>query len=137
MSTPRFPARVTEDGALVPVHPERTRRYAGREVWVSIHEKPAFQRSGQSNRLLWAIYNEIAEETGNDPQTVHEALKREAVRVGILEAHYVLMGNQLFEGEPTTVVDQEQHSKYISWIKDGCASGHLVGMRIDLTGFGE
>jgi hypothetical protein len=137
VSSPRFPASVDSEGRLVPTHPERTLRYRGKQVWISLHEKAAFQRSGQSNRLLWAIYNEISEETGNDPQTVHEALKREAVRVGILEPHYVLMGNQLFEGEPTTVVDQEQHSKYISWIKDGCASGHLVGMRIDLMGLGE
>lgn len=35
------------------------------------HEK----RSPEQNRLLWAIYTEIAKETGNDPEMIHEAMK--------------------------------------------------------------
>ena len=133
MSTTRFPAVVDKDGRIVPLHPERTLRWREREVWVSLHKDaaPSIRNNG-ANRLLWLIYGEIAAATGNDPDTIHQALKREAVRVGILEPQYVLMGSQLLEGEPTTVVDQEQFSKYLDWIKAGCLHGDLVGMRIQL-----
>ena len=132
MSSPRFPASVDSEGRLVPTHPERTLRYRGKQVWVSLHEKAAFQRGSGANRYLWLIYGVIAAETGNDPDTIHQALKREAVRVGVLEPQYVLLGSQLLEGEPTTVVEQEQFSKYVDWIKAGCLHGDLVGMRIEL-----
>ena len=33
------------------------------------------RRSQEQNRLLWAIYAEIAKETGNDPEMIHEAMK--------------------------------------------------------------
>ena len=37
----------------------------------------------------------------------------------------------------TTVVEQEQFSRYIDWIKAGCLHGDLVGMRIELPETGE
>jgi hypothetical protein len=132
MALTRFAVHVDADGRLLPLYPERTKRYAGREVWISLHEKPAFTRGSGANRYLWLIYGVIAAETGNDPDTIHQALKREAVRVGVLEPQYVLLGSQLLEGEPTTVVEQEQFSKYVDWIKAGCLHGDLVGMRIEL-----
>jgi len=134
MASPRFPATVDEEGRILPVHRERVGRFAGKgqTVWVSVHERPMSIRGMGANRLLWHIYGCIAAETGNDPDTVHQALKREAVRVGILEPQYVLMGDQLFEGEPTTVVEQEAFSRYIDWLKDGCRHGKLVGMVVDL-----
>jgi len=125
----RFLAFVDELGRILPTEPLRMARHKGKTVWVSIHQEAAEQtRTNQSNRYLWSqVYGTIAFETGNDPQTVHEALKREAVRVGVLEPHYVLIGDQLFESDPTTVVEQEQFSRYVSWIKEGCATGKLVG----------
>lgn len=33
------------------------------------------KRSPEQNKLLWAIYTEIAKETGNDPEDIHEAMK--------------------------------------------------------------
>lgn len=33
------------------------------------------KRSSEQNRLLWAIYGEIAKGTGNDAETIHEAMK--------------------------------------------------------------
>ena len=33
------------------------------------------KRSNEQNKLLWAIYNEIATETGNDAADIHEAMK--------------------------------------------------------------
>jgi hypothetical protein len=73
------------------------------------------------------VYGTIANETGNDPETIHVALKREAVRIGVLEPMYILLGDKLFEDEPSTVVEQEQFSRYVTWIKEGCATGSLIG----------
>ncbi len=131
----RFLCRVTDDLLLIPVYAgERLRRWRGKEAWVEIHRDPAPRiRSSNSNRFLWSgIYGAIAAETGNDPETIHLALKREAVRVGVLEPQYVLMGDKLFEDEPSTVVEQEQFSKYMDWIKEGCATGKLLGMVVVL-----
>lgn len=33
------------------------------------------KRTTSQNKLLWAIYAEIAKETGNDAETIHEAMK--------------------------------------------------------------
>jgi len=126
----RFLCRVSEDLHLIPVYgSERLARWRGREAWVSLHKDPApVTRTSQANRYLWSVvYATIAFETGNDPQTIHEALKREAERVGVLERQYVLMGDKLFEDEPTTVVEQEQFSRYVDWLKEGCATGSLIG----------
>lgn len=126
--TPRFPCRVSEDGSLVPTHSERTQRFRGREVWVSLHERPAFQRGSGANRYLWGVvYAMLAAETGNDPETIHWGLKREAVRKGILEPQYILMGLTLLEGEPTTVVEDELFWKYTNWVRELAEHGHLTG----------
>ena len=128
----RFLALVDESGRLLPLEPLRLKRYQGKTVWVSIHKDAAPEvRTGASNRYLWGtVYATIAFETGNDPDTVHRALKLEAARVGVLERQYVLVGDKLFEGEPTTVVEQEAFSRYVDWIKEGCATGSLVGQVI-------
>ena len=136
MASPRFPATVDSEGRLVPVHPERTRRYSGKgQVWVSLHERPWSLRSDKSNRFLWsAIYGPIAEATGSDPDTCHEGLKREAVRLGILDPQYVLIGTKLFEGDPTTKQEQEDFSSYVRWIIEGCSKPNeesLVGVTVD------
>lgn len=126
----RFLCRVTDDLHIVPVYAgERLARWRGKECWAEVHRDPAPQvRSSQANRYLWGVvYALIANETGNDPETIHQALKREAVRVGVLEPNYVLMGDKLFEDEPTTKADQEQFSAYVRWIKEGCATGSLLG----------
>lgn len=136
----RFLCRVTEDLHLIPVYgSERLKRWRGKEAWISLHKSPAGEiRSDKSNRFLWAgVYGTIASETGNDPETIHYALKREAVRVGVLEPQYVLMGDKLFEDEPTTKVEQEAWSRYVDWIKEGCATGSLMGMVIVLPEPGE
>ena len=118
----------------MPHSPERTRRFRGQTIYVSIHKKPEETRGLSANRYLWKLYGNIAAETGNDPETVHQAMKREAVRVGVLEPQYVLVGNQLFEDDPTTVVEQDAFNKYLEWLKDGCRHGNLVGCRVALPG---
>jgi hypothetical protein len=124
----RFRATVDAEGRLVPVVRERLWRQRGSEVWVSVHRGPCETRTGKSNSYLWGVvYRAICDETGNDPETVHEALKREARRVGILDPVYTVIGSSLFEDDPTTVVEQEQFSRYVDWIKEGCATGSLIG----------
>jgi hypothetical protein len=107
----------------------------GRRVFITLHQKPFSLRSDKSNRFLWpAVYGPIAAATGSDPDTVHEGLKREAVRVGVLEPQYILLGNKLFEGEPTTKVEQEAFTRYVLWIVEGCSKppeDSLVGVTVD------
>jgi hypothetical protein len=138
MST-RFPARVAADGSLVPLHPERTKRRAGREVWVSIHDQPAVvQRSSQANAYLWStVYGTLATETGNDPETIHYGLKREAVRLGILEPEYICLGDKLIEAEPTTKTDAETFGRYIEWIRHEAEHGKLTGQPLHIPEPGE
>jgi hypothetical protein len=116
----RFLAHVLPDGSIRPVDRERTHRYVGRDIWVSIHEQPTVGlRTLDSNRWYWGVVlRAICEETGNDPETVHWGLKREAVRVGVLEPEYITIGDQLIEAEPTTVTDSETFSRYVAWVVD-------------------
>lgn len=138
MSSPRFSAHVDADGRLLPLYPERTKRYAGREVWLSLHEKPAFQRGSGANRYLWGVvYAELASATGNDPETIHWGLKREAVRVGVLEPQYILMGSTLLEGEPTTVTEDETFWKYTNWVRGLAEHGDLTGSPLHIPEPGE
>lgn len=130
----RAAGHVDEEGRIVPDNRERTLRFRGQRVFYELHRQAAAHvRSNPSNRLLWGvIYNAIAIETGNDPETIHFACKREAVRVGVLKPTYILLGDKLHESEPTTVVEQEQFDKYIKWLVEGCQSGSLLGVRIHL-----
>jgi hypothetical protein len=116
----RFLAHVLPDGSIRPVDAERTHRYVGRDVWVSIHQQPTVGlRTLDSNRWYWGVVlRAICEETGNDPESVHWGLKREAVRVGVLEPEYISIGDQLIEAEPTTVTDSETFSRYVQWVLD-------------------
>ena len=116
----RYLAHVTLDGTLRPVDPERLKRLAGHDVWFSVHEQPSVGlRSADSNRYLWGVvYRAICEETGNDPESVHLGLKREAVRLGVLAPEYITIGDQLIEAEPTTVTDSETFSRYVQWVCD-------------------
>lgn len=134
----RFPCHVREDGALVPLHAERTLRWRGRDVWVSVHERPTTQRGQGANRYLWGVvYATLAAETGNDPETIHLGLKREAVRVGVLEPQFILMGSTLLEGEPTTVTEDETFWNYVNWVRELAEHGKLTGAPLHIPEVGE
>jgi hypothetical protein len=130
MAPPRFPARVDDQGRIVPVHAQRTLRRAGREVWVSIHDKPTIgTRSSAANSYLWAgVYGKIAEETGNDPDSIHYGLKREALKRGILDPQFIALGDRLIEDDPTTVTDPDTFSRYVDWIRHEAEHGTLTGI---------
>lgn len=116
----RFLAHVLPDGTIRPVDRERLHRYVGRDVWVEVHKEPTPGiRSNGQNRYYWGVViRAICEETGNDPESVHWGMKREAVRVGVLTPEYITLGDQLIEAEPTTVTDSETFSRYVSWVID-------------------
>lgn len=138
MSTPRFQAVIDSEGRLVPQSPERTKRMAGKTVWVSVHDKPAFQRSNGANAYLWGVvYATLAGETGNDPDTIHYGLKRWAVDKGVLDPQYVLMGSSLLEAEPTTVVEEEAFWRYVQWIRELAEHGQLTGQPCHIPEAGE
>ena len=116
----RFLAHVLPDGTIRPVDRDRLHRYVGRDVWVSIHQQPApGLRSQDSNRFYWgACVRAICEATGSDPESCHYGLKREAVRLGVLDPEFILLGNEMLETEPTTVTDSETFSRYVAWVCD-------------------
>ena len=116
----RFLAHVLPDGTIRPVDRERLHRYVGRDVWVEVHKEPTPGiRSNDQNRYYWGVVlRAICEETGNDPESCHYGLKREAVRVGVLEPEYLSIGDQLVEAEPTTVSDSVTFSRYVAWVVD-------------------
>jgi len=128
MST-RFLARI-DGGRIIPAHPERVARYAGKDVWVSIHDQPSVGlRSSDANRYLWGVcYRAIAEDTGNDPESIHYGLKREACRVGVLEPEYIALGDNLIEADPTTKTDSDTFQKYVTWVQD--YAFHKLGILI-------
>jgi hypothetical protein len=105
---------------LCPLDDARLLRASGKEVWTSIHQHPTVGlRTLDSNRWYWGVVlRAICEETGNDPESVHWGLKREAVRVGVLDPEYISIGDQLIEAEPTTVTDSETFSRYVAWVVD-------------------
>ena len=138
MATPRFPATVDEEGRILPVHRERVRRHQGKTVWVSVHERPVHQRGNSANAYLWGVvYATLAAETGNDPETIHYGLKTWAVRIGVLEPQYALMGDQLIVAEPTTVVEDEQFWRYVNWIRELAEHGKLTGSPLHIPEPGE
>jgi hypothetical protein len=125
----RFLCHVQAD-LIVPAQPERVARWVGKEVWVEVHADPAPNiRGAGSNSYLWAVvYRAIADETGNDVNAIHYAMKREAVRVGILPAEYILAGTALLETEPTTKQDSEVFWKYVGWLREGAETGSMFGV---------
>jgi hypothetical protein len=130
----RFLVRVASDGSLVPAHPERTKRYAGKDRWVSLHEAPTLiKRSDSANAYLWGVvYKRISEETGNDPDSIHYGLKREALRIGILDPQYIMLGDRLVEDNPTTVTDSDTFWAYVNWIRQGAEHGDLIGRQFHI-----
>ena len=102
---------------------------AGMSLWVTLHRKQAPEiRGSGANRYLWGVvYATLSAETGNDPESIHLGLKREAVRQGILEPEYILMGSTLLEGEPTTVQDSETFWNYGNWVRHEALHGNLTG----------
>lgn len=134
---PRIPARVDDQGRLVPLHPERTLRLRGRDVWITVHRKAApMLRSDQANKYLWGVcYATLASETGNDPESIHYGCKREAVRVGVLEPQYILLGDKLIEDDPTTRTDADTFARYVDWLRQWAE--HDLGIHIPEPGEGD
>jgi hypothetical protein len=131
----RFLAHVSEDGRqIVPVHPERVSRWRGKDVWMEAHAQPTVGvRSDSARSYQWGVvYRAIAEETGNDPDSIHYGLKREAVRVGVLPPEYIVAGTSLLEAEPTTVQDADTFQRYIGWIREGAETGSLFGVQFHI-----
>lgn len=113
-------AHVTLDGTIRPVEPQVVKRHMGRDCWVELHKDPTPNtRSTESNRYYWGVVvRAICEETGSDPESCHYGLKREAVRLGVLDPQYILLGGEMLETEPTTVTDSEAFSRYVAWVVD-------------------
>lgn len=129
----RYPCRVfraadvkADKLVICPLDDARLTRELGKEAWYSLHRKPAVGlRSDASHRYLFGVvYRTIADETGNDPWTIHLALKAWAVREGILEPIYDVVLGQLVPTEDiTTKVDQDTFLRYTGWIRHKAEHG--------------
>jgi hypothetical protein len=130
----RFLAHVSEDGMITPQVRERVTRWRGRDVWISVHDQPTIGiRSDSARGYQWGVvYRAIADETGNDPDSLHYGLKREAVRVGVLPPEYIVAGSTLLETEPTTKQDSDTFWRYIGWIREGAETGSLFGVQFHI-----
>lgn len=127
----RFLAHVSDDGRqITPQHAEQVYRWRGRDVWMEAHKNPSpVIRGTGSNAYLWAVvYRAVCEETGNDPDSLHYGLKREAVRVGILPPEFTVAGTALLEAEPTTKQEDKVFWRYVNWIREGAETGSMFGV---------
>lgn len=83
------------------------------EPWEVEVRQYRVKRSGAQNRLLWAIYTEMAEHTGHTPEEIHMALKlkflaRQVVTVGHEEV--TIPGS-------TTKLDVAEFSDYLEQVQ--------------------
>jgi hypothetical protein len=137
----RFSCRVLKAGdiradklVLCPLDDARLLRASGKEVWAEMHQHPSVgMRSDSARNYQWGVvYAEIAAQTGNDPDSLHYGLKREAVRVGVLPAEYIVAGSTLLDAEPTTKQESEVFWNYIGWIREGAETGSLFGVQFHI-----
>lgn len=76
------------------------------------------KRSPEQNNLLWAIYNEIAKETGNDPAMIHEAMKAK-----FLPPHMVPLGDsEVPINGSSAKLDTKEFSEFVTAVQAFAAS---------------
>ena len=75
-------------------------------------------RSTEQNALLWAIYTEIAKETGNAPERIHEAMKARflpPVMVKLGEDEVAVTGS-------SAKLDTQAFSEFVEQVRSFAAS---------------
>lgn len=71
------------------------------------------RRSGDQNRLLWAIYTGIADATGHTPEEVHEAMKA----LFLPPRTIALRDKQITAPGSTAVLDVAEFSDYVERVQ--------------------
>ena len=76
------------------------------------------KRSGEQNKLLWALYTEIAKGTGHTAEEIHEALK-----IKLLPRRQITVGDQvLVIPGSTTKLDTSEFSDYVERVQAWAAT---------------
>lgn len=76
------------------------------------------RRSPEQNALLWAIYGEIAKETGNDAEDIHEAMK-----FRFLPPIQIEIGGEAIPVPPSSrKLDTHQFSQFVEQVQAFAAS---------------
>lgn len=76
------------------------------------------RRSHEQNALLWAIYGEIAKETGNTAEDIHEAMKARF----LAPSHIVLGGDPIPVPPSSRKLDAKQFSEFVEQVQAFAAS---------------
>lgn len=84
-------------------------KHSGHKIILSIKKEPKKTRTLQQNRYYRAILAIIADETGNDPDDLHEFFKFK------LNRKYTTFGGEV--GGSTTQLDTAQMTKYIDRVR--------------------
>jgi hypothetical protein len=76
------------------------------------------KRSGQQNRLLWAIYTAIADATGHTPEEIHDYFKHKFLPPRVIE-----LGGEAVEVPGSTAIqDVPAFSEYVERVQAFAAS---------------
>lgn len=71
------------------------------------------KRSPEQNSLLWAIYEEIARETGNEKQDIHEAMKAR-----FLDRRFLKLGDESLPiPASSTALDTMEFSEFVEKVQ--------------------
>lgn len=122
----RIPARIDDDGRAIPKSRygfDEALKLRGKDVWIT--DRSYAMRTQSQNRYLWWLYEQIHQETGGDRASIHDGLKREALRQFILKPEEA----SIVDGEPTTRTDAETFEKYIEFVKD--VAVHQLGVPLE------
>ena len=86
-------------------HAMTLKQLEGKEVQCKITEKKD-TRTVRQNSLLWKYYNIIADETGDDPNSLHEFFKRKFLPVEVIETSFY-QGAMTIPGSSATLSKKE------------------------------
>lgn len=87
-------------------------QFEGKDVWLTVDPKMP-KRSDRQNRYYWLYLNVIAQETGHDPEDIHEWAKGKFLSVEIIE----LFGDRVRRKKSSTDLGKIEFGEYISKIE--------------------
>lgn len=110
---PRFKGIVTDDASMKANNPTRLRDYLrslkpGRDIWLTI-EIATNKRTLSQNNYYWAYLNIIADETGDDANSIHEWAKRKFLSPKFI----TVQGEEIKIPASTTDLSKPEFSEYL------------------------
>lgn len=99
---------------IVGLSPERAWR-----IEIAQHQH---RRTVAQNKLLWAIYTEIARETGHDPEEIHEYAKAKFLPKRVVEFN----GKEDVIPGSTALLDRPAFSEYVERVASWAATEFAI-----------